>query len=517
MKNAILAITFFIGITLNAQNYVVDPTFGTNGKVVTDFNIGNGNNQVPQNCFYLNGKYIFVQKNQISAVNYDGSADLTFGISGCVRLTDATLKYTILNSKVIDNFIYLSGLKANTAGSVNFAFVARLSADGIFDTSFGVGGIAVFSTGAVAIIPNSTNDNGVMDFVVKDGAIYTTGSVSVTGTAFTKIFVAKLSLSGTVDTAFDALGYKIYSICQNNKTKGIFSYENDLLLAISGRSIFSQAAQTQTLKGLIKIDGDGNFVTGFGTGGVKIIDVCTGCNASGESINKITLTGNFLYMLTTHSEAAPWNWRKLQRINIATTETENIANTSYSEGDYLVDNDKIYILGCDNSNSETTQCPYDFNLSRRNLNGTLDTTFNLTGRFSLNFESAPNSNDKGSVLIKHPDGRIMMGGYTYGAITTAPHTGFAIARIVDELLQTDNFNMQHYFSVAPNPVENTLNVNNAKNEAIESISISDASGKIVYESNTGETAINVERLDGGMYFMKINSRDKTAILKFIKK
>ena len=519
MKNNLILILFSITTFGFSQNYIPDPEFGTNGAIVTNYNMYYDNDQAPSNCFYVNNKYIFTQKTQLSAFNYDGSIDFNFGTLGYSRLADPSLSYNILSSKLIDNYIYLMGVKTN-GYDIRLGFVAKMSVDGILDGSFGSNGISVFSIGTTINTGSTTNEkSGVYDLVLKDGAIFVVGTTYFsTTTEWERMFVSKLTLNGTIDTTFDTNGYKTYPYSQDGMGKAIFSYENDLLLVADGKNYYYGVPSYQTSKVLMKIDENGNYVTSFGVNGIKKINICSGCGGSAERINKITFNGIYLYMLTTHSEASPFGWSKVQKVNIETLETTNIASADYSgNGNYLVDNDKIYIIGCNNYPNATSDCPFDFNLAKRNLDGTLDLSFNQTGLYNFNFNNATSSIDRATVLIKHTDGKIMMAGYTQnGTQTTAPNKGFAIARIGDILLNNNNFDTQNDFSLASNPVKSILNIVNVKNLIIEKISISDVLGKIVYEKRGNNAIINVEELINGIYFITIFSNDKTEFLKFIK-
>ncbi len=70
--------------------------------------------------------------------------------------------------------------------------------------------------------------------------------------------------------------------------------------------------------------------------------------------------------------------------------------------------------------------------------------------------------------------------------------------------------------IYPNPTENTLSIDGLEGET-ESITISNASGKIMYSfSNINTTSydINVQSLESGIYFVKVNA---TKVIRFIKK
>ena len=71
------------------------------------------------------------------------------------------------------------------------------------------------------------------------------------------------------------------------------------------------------------------------------------------------------------------------------------------------------------------------------------------------------------------------------------------------------------FSIYPNPVQDRLFLD--KFEDIESIKITDISGKQVYESiNTNDLTIDVSSLHGGVYFVNIQTKTGLFTGKFIK-
>jgi alpha-tubulin suppressor-like RCC1 family protein len=83
------------------------------------------------------------------------------------------------------------------------------------------------------------------------------------------------------------------------------------------------------------------------------------------------------------------------------------------------------------------------------------------------------------------------------------------------LLSTESFE-KNTFSVYPNPVNDFISIKNDSNLQIDSISVFDVSGKKVKNEIQNYEAINVEKLQSGVYFLKISSEGKTASYKFIK-
>jgi hypothetical protein len=69
------------------------------------------------------------------------------------------------------------------------------------------------------------------------------------------------------------------------------------------------------------------------------------------------------------------------------------------------------------------------------------------------------------------------------------------------------------FSISPNPVSNILNITDLEPEQIR---ITDIFGKVVLEQNENASKVNVQALPPGLYMIRLSSRNRTFISKFIK-
>ena len=78
-------------------------------------------------------------------------------------------------------------------------------------------------------------------------------------------------------------------------------------------------------------------------------------------------------------------------------------------------------------------------------------------------------------------------------------------------------NLNQLFEIYPNPATSVLNINNIENRNITRLTIIDISGKTVLnKSNIVSKSLNIESLEKGVYFLKIETKDGTAIIKFVK-
>tara|TARA_B110000211_G_scaffold118655_1_gene137454 strand:- start:929 stop:3469 length:2541 start_codon:yes stop_codon:yes gene_type:complete len=91
-----------------------------------------------------------------------------------------------------------------------------------------------------------------------------------------------------------------------------------------------------------------------------------------------------------------------------------------------------------------------------------------------------------------------------------------ISRLV--ISEISEVNINNGFSVFPNPTSDYLNITNSSNQEIESILITDISGKIMKQCtpSINFTKISVHDLSKGTYFVIIHSKNKKWQQKFIK-
>src|SRR5262249_24701082 len=125
----------------------LDTTFGTGGKVTTDF--GGGHASADAVAVQNDGKIVAAghaysaQTNwdfALTRYNSDGHPDTSFGSGGKVT-TDFSAGDDHANAVILqsDGKIVVAGLGSNATTAQDFG-LARYNADGSLDTTFGVGG-----------------------------------------------------------------------------------------------------------------------------------------------------------------------------------------------------------------------------------------------------------------------------------------------------------------------------------------------------------------------------------------
>lgn len=71
-------------------------------------------------------------------------------------------------------------------------------------------------------------------------------------------------------------------------------------------------------------------------------------------------------------------------------------------------------------------------------------------------------------------------------------------------------------SLYPNPVQNEINLSMSENEQLDTITIRDLTGRIVFQDQSGETNASVEHLPSGTYLVQLQTSKREVVLKFVK-
>jgi len=97
-------------------------------------------------------------------------------------------------------------------------------------------------------------------------------------------------------------------------------------------------------------------------------------------------------------------------------------------------------------------------------------------------------------------------------------TGFMVDNIkitnADGTLGTSDLSLQNSLTISPNPASDLINIKT--NEKISSVEILDLSGRIVLK-NKGDHQVNVNKLEKGIYMVKINTSKGLVTKRMIKK
>lgn len=239
-----------------ATNGALDSSFGSGGTVTTP--IGSSLANFVDVTLQSDGKIVIAgtsdSPGKFTVVRYTaaGVLDTSFGTGGITKT--AIGSNAIANALTIqtDGKIVVGGY-ASTSG--NHFTVARYTAGGILDTTFGGTGIVT------TIIGNNSYINGIA-LQGSPAKIIAVGFSDLLGS--TDFTIARYNPNGTVDTSFGTSGITSTYIANSSQAFGV-AIQQDGKIVVSGRS--SQPPITFTLA---RYTINGTLDSAFGTGGIVI-------------------------------------------------------------------------------------------------------------------------------------------------------------------------------------------------------------------------------------------------------
>jgi hypothetical protein len=97
--------------------------------------------------------------------------------------------------------------------------------------------------------------------------------------------------------------------------------------------------------------------------------------------------------------------------------------------------------------------------------------------------------------------------------TLTQNEAFALALLGTHQVQKD----LNAVAIAPNPVENVLSIEIGNNQKIQSVTLTDVTGKTILTDYSQANSIEVSHLQKGIYFANIQTDSGSTVKKFIKK
>jgi uncharacterized delta-60 repeat protein len=240
----------------------LDPTFGSGGKVITDFP---GQSEAMAIALQSDGKIVVAGSANgpmgfdSVMVRYDsnGNLDATFGSGG--KVVDS---FSGLNDVISDIAIQPDG-KIVAGGGVETVFgsefmVARFNPNGSLDTGFGVNGSVVTEFFRL-------NDGLQAIALQPDGKIIAAG-LAGTGAFDSAFAVARYNSDGSPDQSFGVDGKATVAFSGRlNQAKGV-ALQGDGKIVLAGSS-WLPVEVNSTDFALARFNSNGTLDTGFGSGG----------------------------------------------------------------------------------------------------------------------------------------------------------------------------------------------------------------------------------------------------------
>ncbi len=396
---ATLVVMSMITLPISASpnsNGALDPTFGSDGKVTTDFG---GYEKGHALAIQTDGKllvagYAAGQANDDFALvryNNDGSLDSTFDTDGFVTTDLGSYDYGYALTIQGDGKIVVAGY----SGSDNVDFtVVRYNNDGSLDTTFDMDGFVTTDLGS--------NDYGRALAIQDDGKIVVAG---YSGTDNVDFALVRDNNDGSLDTTFDTDG-KITTDFGGEDNGLALLIQADGKLLVAGYA----AGQNNDDFALARYNADGSLDTTFDQDGFAINNL--GANDYGYAL-AIQNDSKILVFGSSGTDFALTRYNADGSLD-TTFDQDGFAVNDLGGNDYgyaLVVQSDGKILAAGSSGS-------DFALVRYDSDGRLDTTFGNNAKVTTDF----GGQDFGTALTIENDDKLIVAGYSSGNFALTRYT-----------------------------------------------------------------------------------------------
>lgn len=257
------------GLSRYNTNGALDTTFGTSGKVYTNF----GGRDSALDAVLLPEDKVLAVGRAFTGVGADfalakylsgGALDTTFGFNGKV-MTDFNMGADQGRAVAIqpDGKIVVTGVAGvvNNGSNIGDIGLARYFSNGTLDPSFGVGGKTTTD------INDSEQGTGIV--IQPDGKIVVCAE-SGSGPGISEFYLIRYTSNGILDTSFNSIGYVSTSVT------GFYDQPHDLVIQPDGKLIIGGLVGFDFGLlgdfGMVRYHPNGTLDTTFGTFGVVITD-----------------------------------------------------------------------------------------------------------------------------------------------------------------------------------------------------------------------------------------------------
>ncbi|MFF1396789.1 calcium-binding protein [Streptomyces sp. NPDC058287] len=397
----------------------LDPSFGTGGKVTTDFGANDGAEGV---ALQADGKVVAVGNSgagfALARYNTDGSLDTSFDTDGKVTTDFGSPSANLAHAVALqaDGKIVVAGLVGDpVTAEGNFA-LARYNTDGSLDTSFGTGGKVITDMGGA--------DGAFGVAVQADGRIVAAG-LSGAGTAGDNFALARYNADGSLDTSFDNDGKVITDFGGDDPGHGVAVQADGKIVAVGASAPLNTGDYDFALA---RYNTNGSLDTSFDTDG----KVTTAFGEDSDTASDVVLQPDGKIVAFGHSDQLPGNITDfdfaLARFNADGSldtsfdtdgkSTADLGGRDFGAGVALQGNGKMVAVGSNEAASNVV----DFGLARFNADGSLDTSFGTGGKVITRFGGGSGNNGATGVAVQ-ADGKIVAVGHS-----NSPIDDFALAR-----------------------------------------------------------------------------------------
>jgi uncharacterized delta-60 repeat protein len=483
---------FFILITnvVFGQAVSIDPTFGVNGVAVTANTL-----EMFSFAYDKDGNIISIGQCCLSSVyqtaitkhNSDGILDTSFGTNGVVIVNDIPFNQMFSIAIQSDNKILVGGYYINSSG--RYGLLSRYLLNGTLDATFGLNGHLFLDT-----IPDFTSVYSII--ILSDNSIILAGQHHNQINAK----LIKVTSNGSIENSFGSNGVKNLNDTNFNffLNKSILLSDNTILC------VGFDFTNTENMKtAFCKVNINGNFVTSFGNSGKVVRDISNAPFISDESLHVIKEMENGQIVLGGFGSGANLVCKIDSNGSFVSSFGTNGVLVHYHPFEQLeLQGDGKILLG--GSNLNTTSNP-QLSLTRLNIDGVLDNTFNSSGTYYNNFSN----NSDYLHHLRLQGNKLLVGGFS------ATTSNFMLARLDLGLPLTvlENTTSQESVSVFPNPSNSYITIGKPKSKQEPfKYKITDVTGRVIQSDvSSYNDKIEIIALKIGNYFIEITDKDNRIV------
>jgi uncharacterized delta-60 repeat protein len=402
----------------------LDTSFNGTGQLTTA--IGSSNEKAYSLIQQTDGKLLVVGSTRNIAGNDDfalvrynsnGSLDTSFNGTGKLLTTIGTGD-DVANSVIqqADGKLVVAGYTA-VAGNYDFALV-RYNLNGTLDKSFNGAGKLTMAIGAMDDVANSIIQQA-------DGKLVVAGS-SYNGSN-NDFVILRYNLDGTLDAGFNGTGQLTMAIGALDDGAYSLVQQTDSKLLAAGYSRNSRLYGNDDDFALIRVNSDGTIDSAFDNDGKLLTNVAEISIAGAQSLiqqadGKLVAAGyrtdsggyydDFTLVRYNSDGALDTTFNETGKLSTAISTLNDAANSVIQQVD-----GKLVAAGYSRNGSGND----DFTLVRYNSNGSLDTSFNGTGKLITPIGTG---HDVAHSVVQQADGKLVAAGYSYNG----SNNDFALVR-----------------------------------------------------------------------------------------
>ncbi len=505
MKSSFSLFLLFNYTLVSGQAGLLDMSFGTNGKVITNFE--NSTARATALSLQSDGKILLAGSDfsgsdgeELVVVRYlsNGQIDIDYGSEGMFASNNSD--FTVYDSEVDEeDNLYVLGAVNNTGENVK-TFVAKLTIEGKVDTTFAGDGLWISELPDV--------DEFYTEIVIqKNGQLLISG-IHHNFPAPSTSTVRRINVDGTIDNSFGVNGSASVVVSGGHNTS--FLKLNSKEEIFTGGLIVNLMDTDSSRVFLIKYDNKGLLDSLFAQNG--IFESESGINERGKCLH---IQDDNRILVGTIDANAPGLDFGLIRLNEDGTYDDSFGNNGRVTADFSEDekasslsvqeDGKIILSGTVKSN-----LGYDYSIVRYDLNGILDLSFGEFGMVTTDF----GFNDFINASILQSDGKLICAGSSGDNFSPI---SFSMSRYLTDVISKNESEDQQLdlLSVFPNPTSGIINIEiHLENTTQVFISLYNSAGLMVrklidhkiYAPGTYNFDMDLDKdIDEGLYNLKIET------------